>query len=643
MPAVTATLYQVTDCELRAECKISFPSTEDERISHFLHVPLDDDDSLSMWTAVDVHDSHPHVVLHTRQNTLEIEARCDSVWVYSHGWTDDNLKKALVRLSPSNSHEHVLRSLAPEEPFRIKDKKYLLQVDRTPPAQDIQVMSSRPTSNDANAPAIHGQDSLPKSDRPSTPDPGLGTAVMETPATKRHQDPVPTAPTTSDDPKAPPEEDDQAVAGDSLGPTEQANDIDASNIIDLESKPGLVKAGFDLFPNDDASTQTTESSSQEQPHSNLPIEHEPRANGESLPEDDPIPGATVLAERSPNKRSASQIIDNAGLNEADQPVTAVLSDASAGDKDPQGPPPKKRQKRVSAAATEESQDSVQSTIHVELPSARTEISSVHDSEQSHASSTSTTSTPRNPRKATETPSSNRSRKQGQRGQDSSQDKVTNIVFASSSSLGESTAYNKFLRQHNIKQVKKVNDCDVLCTGKGELKRTSKLLLATLMGKEVVTDQWIIQSADQNQPLDTAKFVPEDKKRKQEWGTSLSEAIKRGREGLKPFEGWTINFTPSAKKELGTSWSELKEICLVAGAAVHALIPRKSPEDTDPTIVIAASNEADQATLDERGWKVFTKDIITFSALRGGIDADSEEFLVAKKGNGSGKKKGKKTR
>lgn len=226
----------------------------------------------------------------------------------------------------------------------------------------------------------------------------------------------------------------------------------------------------------------------------------------------------------------------------------------------------------------------------------------------------------------------------QRGQGSSQDQVTKVVYASSTSVGESTAYTKFLRQHNVKQVKNVKDCDVLCTGKGELKRTSKLLLAVLTGKEVVTDQWIIQSAEQNQLLDTAEFVPEDQKREQEWGTSIADAIERGRQGLKPFEGWTINFTPSAKKELGSSWSELKEICLVAGVtAVQAMIPRKSPEEMDPTIVIAASNEADQATLEERGWRSFTKDIITFSALRGGIDADSNEFLAAKKGNGSAKK------
>ncbi|KAL8995843.1 MAG: hypothetical protein Q9169_004495 [Polycauliona sp. 2 TL-2023] len=633
MSAVTATLYQVIGLELHARCKISFPSTEDERIRHYIRVARDDDEGLSMWTSTHLHDPLPDVILHTRHNGLEIEAQCDSVWVTMREWAKSSSEVQPVRLPTSKPYEHILRSLGPEEHFHIGDKKYTLHVDQAPPVQDIQVMSSRPGTNDADTPAIHGQEShLQPDNHLSTPDPDPGTAVLETPAAKRHQDPIghPTSLTTCDDEIISPENQDQAVAANEVN----SNDIDASNIIDLESKPGIVETGIDLHPNDDASTQTTESSDHELPNADVPFK------------DPATPEITSVGQRSPKKRRASPIVEGTDLDGA-IPLATKSSGQTSARSSLEAPPPTKRQRRVSFAAEEESQDSVRSTIHVELPSIgdptetakRSPISPVHDVKQSEQSST--LSTPRNQKKSSKSPSSSHSTKQGQ---DSSQQKVTRILFASSSSLGESTAYKKFFRQHNIQQVKKVNDCDVLCTGKGELKRTSKLLLATLMGKEVVTDQWLMQSAEKDQPLDTAKFVPENKKRKQEWGTSLSDAIQRGREGLKPFEGWTINFTPSAKKELGSSWSELKEICLVAGAAVQAMIPRKSPDETDPTIVIAASNETDQATLDERGWTVFTKDIITFSALRGGIDADSEEFVVpAKKASGSAKKKGKKSR
>lgn len=75
--------------------------------------------------------------------------------------------------------------------------------------------------------------------------------------------------------------------------------------------------------------------------------------------------------------------------------------------------------------------------------------------------------------------------------------------------------------------------------------------------------------------------------------------------------------------------------------MHAMIPRKPPSETDSMVVIAASHEPDLSTLEERGWnKVFTKDIITYSVLRGAIDTESDEFVMkpVKKGNAGGKRK-----
>lgn len=556
----------------------------------------------------------------------------------SHPWSSEKSETSFVRLPTSNAYEHVLRSLAPDELFRIRAKQYLLQVDQAPPVQDVQVMSSRPSTNDADSPPLNG----PSDKRSSTPNLASGIAVLETPVAKRYQDPIEAAEssTMSVEGNASQGDNDQAVDVNNAGVAEPTKMDHADNVIDLQSRSGLVEADPDVLLDDHASTTTTGSSTHELPLSN--VSDEPNASALDPVEHRRTPEAETPAQRSPRKRSASPSMDNAGSEEAVQPKPSTAGRGHGG-------PPRKRQRFVPAAAEEESQNSVQSTIHVELPSvnapsepsSRLQSGPVNHIEPSQESAKSTLSTPRNQRKPTEPSSSNRSTRQ--HGQDSSQENTTRVVYTSSTTVGESTVYTKFLRQHNVKQVKKMHDCDVLCTGKGEIKRTSKLLLATLMGKDVVTDQWIIQSAQQNRLLETTGFIPEDKKRKQEWGTSLSDAIKRGRDGLKPFEGWTINFTPSAKKELGTSWSELKDICLVAGAEVRAIIPKKSPEEIDSTIVIGASNEADQATLEERGWRIFTKDIITFSALRGGIDADSDEFLVMKKGSGSAKKKGKKGR
>lgn len=65
MSAVIATLYEVIESGLRAKCQISFPSEGEERISHFIHVPENDDDRLSVWTSADVDNQSPTVVLRT--------------------------------------------------------------------------------------------------------------------------------------------------------------------------------------------------------------------------------------------------------------------------------------------------------------------------------------------------------------------------------------------------------------------------------------------------------------------------------------------------------------------------------------------------------------------------------------------------
>ncbi|KAL8778809.1 MAG: hypothetical protein Q9213_007230 [Squamulea squamosa] len=587
-------------------------------------------------------------------NFLELEARHEPVWVKAYRWINHSSETSYVRLPSSTPTKQSSRYLAPDESFRIGNFLYQLQADRVTPMQDIQVASSRPSTHDSEAPIIDDQGPQSLLDnRPPTPNPYSGTAVLETPVAQRHQ--VPSGP--SDSPIGfkirdfTQIEDDQAAATEDTKLSKRENSDQAENVIELKSKSAIVKTDLGILAKDDVSSQTTESSSQEIPCSNVSEKSE--TGRVDLSNDPRTSELKVPAQQSPHKRSASLVDWNDNndddVEESVHPVTSPLATPLASDRNHNGPP-RKRQRRISTAVTEESQDSVKSTIHVELPptthplapSDRSSLRSGHEVKQSQESSESAFPTPRNHIKDTEPPSSNvssRSTRQGQREQTASQDQVMKVVFASSSQVGGSTAYARFFRQYNIKQVKNMNDCDILCTGKDEVKRTSKLLLAILRGKEVVTDQWITRSVEQKKLLDTGGFIPEDPVREREWGTSLSDAIKRGQEGLKPFEGWTINFTPSAKKELGKSWSELKEICLVAGAtAVQAMIPRKSPADTDSTVVIAASNEADQAILEERGWRVYSKDIITFSALRGGIDADSDEFLIGKKGKGSAAKK-----
>ncbi|KAI4204865.1 MAG: hypothetical protein LQ346_001530 [Caloplaca aetnensis] len=555
-----------------------------------------------------------------------------------------------------------------EEVFKIGEREFVLRARHTPPEQEVQVTSSRPNEIEDESNQKHNQPSGSPTSNPSgTPHAASGPTVLETPVTHRKQllqqedgilpsQDSPSTPTklsaaknsringveegseeTSDDPFK-----EQQRSASEIPPTRRARpfeDTDESAFTSVS-----IKEHRQLVADAKASSQTTGSSNSESSGLNTPRQNSP------------------AQQRNARKRLRGEEFDGKLVPHKKTTVVDLGSASDIAEESAQEPPQKRHRKTVSrlSKGTEESQNSIQSTIHVQLPHTAQSISPVAETSttpeqadehlrgslQSPAPSDEVSSTPHSYIKSAEPPSSTRSTRSTGQLQPlprASQNQVLRVYFSSSSTVKDSPAYTKFLRQHNVRQVKNIADAEVLCSGKGEIKRTSNLLLTVLKGREVVTDQWVIKSAAEKTVLDPKAFVPESKARAKEWGTSLADAIARGRRGLKPLEGWTINFTPEAKKELGKSWSELKDLCFAAGAhAVKAMVPKQGPKGAEPTVVIAASHEPDQSTLEEMGWRVFNKDIVTFSILRGEIDADSDEFLMhptkTKKGGGRGRKK-----
>ena len=270
------------------------------------------------------------------------------------------------------------------------------------------------------------------------------------------------------------------------------------------------------------------------------------------------------------------------------------------------------------------QDNMRSTIQVEIPTRRgTSSNAMLSSRRRNSRSTQDSAEPT---------SSSRSMRSNLLEDSSSLSLAhTNlkVMFASSTSSDKSPQFRKFLKKQGVKTVKSVADCTILCVGKGaELKKTSNLILAVASGKEIVTDEWISRSAIKGELLDSHDFPAKDPKREAEWGTTLSDAIERGRQGTKPFHGYTIYFTSAAKQELGKGFSDIKDIAVFAGAeCIKVAVPRKSSEGSPMTMVIAVNDDDDLPALEERSWKTYTKEIITISVLRGSLDLDSEEFLL----------------
>ena len=340
-----------------------------------------------------------------------------------------------------------------------------------------------------------------------------------------------------------------------------------------------------------------------------------------------------------------QTEDESGRHTAPPPLSSVqdYGDASSSSPathlDPSNPLPSTltkqaltvQEQKLSSSRAEDSQDSLMGTIHViqKTPNNRAQ------STKSRAKGRTTSiwqGTPHSPGPSIEPTSSMRSTRSAIR-EDLSQlnvkDDSIRILFSSSTAVGDSRAVMKFLSQQGIVKVQSVSECTFLCVGKGELKKTSKLIMAVMLGKEVITDDWVTESARCNKLQSIEKYLAQDPEREDEWGFNIREAVERGRKGLKILQDWTVIFTTSAKKEVGKSgFLDLKEIATYAGAkSVSTTLPKKPPEELLLTLVIGSVEDLDSPALEK--WRCYTRDIIGLSVLRGRLEIGSGEFLIQK--------------
>lgn len=209
-----------------------------------------------------------------------------------------------------------------------------------------------------------------------------------------------------------------------------------------------------------------------------------------------------------------------------------------------------------------------------------------------------------------------------------------VFFSSSTTIDRTSKRLTFLERNGVTKVNSVEECDILCVSKGDLKKTGSLVLAVISGKEVITDDWISKSISKGELLDPRSFLARDPTKEAEWKIDLREAIERGKRGIKPFLNSTFFFTSAAKKDLGgKGFTDLKAIAMHAGAkSVQVSIPKKPSSQmgdnkSQTFIIAAAQDDWELPALEEAGWRSFNKDIITLSVLRGTVDMEGNEFLI----------------
>jgi len=209
-----------------------------------------------------------------------------------------------------------------------------------------------------------------------------------------------------------------------------------------------------------------------------------------------------------------------------------------------------------------------------------------------------------------------------------------VVVFSNSAIPGKPQLDKFVRNHCKPLDEDTTSFDVLVVGRGQLKKTSKLLQAFAIGASIVTDEWVVKSSKIGHLLRLDHFTPTDRAHEKEWGIDLAEAMGRDRSAL--FAGKTLFVTPALKKEYGKAYNDIEELAALVGVEEVMSKPARSFKPGPDMIVLGLEEgDADVEKLLEQA-KCYSKDFLSISIIRGAIDLNSDEFQLSSRGSQASK-------
>lgn len=149
-------------------------------------------------------------------------------------------------------------------------------------------------------------------------------------------------------------------------------------------------------------------------------------------------------------------------------------------------------------------------------------------------------------------------------------------------------------------------------GKGPLKRTSKVLSAFVLGKHIVTDDWITESALAGRLLDYKKFTP----------NFIDPLEKRSRHNVLRYRAWPCyQVTPTLKRIYGDAYKELTDIMLKAGARSVNCGSAAGLNGYSGIVLAAGPDDPDAQILHAQDVACFSKDLISMSIVNGRLMLD----------------------
>lgn len=207
-----------------------------------------------------------------------------------------------------------------------------------------------------------------------------------------------------------------------------------------------------------------------------------------------------------------------------------------------------------------------------------------------------------------------------------------IVFSSQCEIQTKKQAMKTFSQLGGEVTEDTAKANMLCVSdKDDLKKTSKLILAIILGHVIVTETWLINSCRKNKLLAPESYQPKSKARELEWGVKLPTALNRGLSSdamlHELFLDCKLYLTKQLQKLLMDT-NNLKGFRAIAMAMGATSVKTKLPVKAgSKTIVLGVDGDFNALAVSKLGLALYDKDLLTISALRGRREDASEEFKI----------------
>jgi hypothetical protein len=207
-----------------------------------------------------------------------------------------------------------------------------------------------------------------------------------------------------------------------------------------------------------------------------------------------------------------------------------------------------------------------------------------------------------------------------------------IVVFSGSTHSQRPETLKFLRKFAQIKDEVTPEISFLCVGKGELKKTSKVLRAVIFGIPIIDDKWVTACLKAKGWVDQMEHVARDEETEKRFNVRSTWSLSSGTKDL--LNDKVIYVTPAVKKDIGSSWRDFVSVNMAAGSSkvvtypVHNKAEDITKNHRDWICIGEKSDDLDAFELFTVGAAVFNKDVLSWGILRGNIDLESKEFRYA---------------